>query len=198
MAEYNCLRCGALFRRRGTRKPKYCSRPCSHASRPTSQFSYTAWYAANREDQNAKRRAWAMAHPEKRKEIKKKWRVANRLKLRLDAHNRRLVQRHGVTPDEAQKILTAANGHCTYCAKPCERLELDHVDAIAMGGSGEARNLVPCCRSCNAKKSAKDAADWLFDTHGIEGLGRAIYMLENRRFEPKLYHSGVRIVEVRG
>lgn len=46
---------------------------------------------------------------------------------------------------------------CAYCSAPLTRhtVEIDHVIPVADGGSGWASNLVPACRSCNAKKHTK-------------------------------------------
>ena len=33
-----------------------------------------------------------------------------------------------------------------------QRLEMDHITPLSKGGDHTASNIVPCCRSCNAKK----------------------------------------------
>ena len=191
MAQYTCRRCEKPFSRRGTAKPKYCSRTCQHADRPPSSFIFADWYAKNREEQNAKRREWARSNPEKRKASRAKWRVKNREKLSKQAAVRSAARKAASNADMVA-IIAVANGHCTYCGGQADSLEFDHIEPISRGGTGAAENLIPCCRACNASKSNKDAADWLFEKHGIEGLGRAIFMVEHRRFEPKLYPVEVR------
>lgn len=64
---------------------------------------------------------------------------------------------------------------CSYCGKPGEvsgwigtrgkptlcvnfSHEIDHVHPWADGGSNDADNLVPCCRTCNRKKMAGPAS----------------------------------------
>lgn len=41
---------------------------------------------------------------------------------------------------------------CAYCGKEA-RLEMDHVIPLSRGGTHTASNIVPACRTCNAKKS---------------------------------------------
>jgi len=45
---------------------------------------------------------------------------------------------------------------CAYCHSSLERkAEMDHVIPVAKGGTGWPSNLVPACRSCNARKNTK-------------------------------------------
>lgn len=69
-----------------------------------------------------------------------------------------------LTIEQHQAVLAAAKGVCAYCHyyKPgcltCKRgkhaLTIDHITALARGGSHTLHNLVACCRSCNARKHA--------------------------------------------
>lgn len=40
--------------------------------------------------------------------------------------------------------------HCWYCGKAAT--DVDHIVPKSKGGTDEAKNLVACCRSCNASK----------------------------------------------
>lgn len=205
MANHVCETCAKQFSRRGNKPYRYCSRECFQVTRP--RFDVVAWYAANREAQNAKRRAWAIANPEKRRAIRAKWQAKNRVKLAADAQRRRDIRRAGASVIEMEAVMAAAEGLCTYCGHPSQALEFDHLTAITKGGTNSLDNLLPCCRTCNSSKGNRPAEDWLFDKFGLEGLGRAIYMVENRKVEPAIYrlkkkaveayYPGVKIVEVR-
>lgn len=205
MPLFTCDGCGVEFKSRGTRKRskrKYCNRACFFSSNP-STFDMAAWHRRNRAHQNAKSREWSAANPEKRKASRAKWQAANRERLAADARHRTTLRR--ASNEDMVSLLAAANGHCTYCGRLARVLEFDHIDPVKAGGTSIAGNLVPCCRSCNARKSAKDAADWVFDNFGVDGLARAITVVEQRRFEPALYpqkmveaqYVGTKIVEVR-
>lgn len=57
------------------------------------------------------------------------------------------------------EILRRDNYTCRYCgaSAPDATLTVDHVVAVALGGSDEASNLVTACRDCNSGKSATPA-----------------------------------------
>ena len=47
---------------------------------------------------------------------------------------------------------------CIYCGKPSE--SLDHLHPISKGGTSIKSNCVPCCLSCNGKKSDSEVLNW--------------------------------------
>lgn len=50
---------------------------------------------------------------------------------------------------------------CRYCGERGGRLECDHVQPVARGGSHLLSNLVTACFSCNRSKRDKTLAEWL-------------------------------------
>lgn len=54
------------------------------------------------------------------------------------------------------------NYTCTYCGQHGGRLECDHINPVANGGSHDASNLTTSCFSCNRAKSDKvvSIAEW--------------------------------------
>ena len=48
--------------------------------------------------------------------------------------------------------------NCIYCGKPSE--SLDHLHPISKGGTSTTSNCVPCCLSCNGKKSDSEVLSW--------------------------------------
>jgi len=44
---------------------------------------------------------------------------------------------------------------CAYCQKRPKRLEMDHIVPLSKGGTHTKDNIVPSCRTCNAKKGNK-------------------------------------------
>ena len=51
------------------------------------------------------------------------------------------------------------NYRCCYCGTKT-KLEQDHLRALSHGGKTTLANIVPCCRSCNAKKNAQHFEKW--------------------------------------
>ena len=47
---------------------------------------------------------------------------------------------------------------CIYCGKPSE--SLDHLHPMSRGGISITSNCVPCCLSCNGKKSDSEVLSW--------------------------------------
>jgi len=58
------------------------------------------------------------------------------------------------TAAQWQEIKVAYGYRCVYCGRKMQRLEQDHITALSNGGSHTATNIVPACRSCNARKHA--------------------------------------------
>ena len=47
---------------------------------------------------------------------------------------------------------------CIYCGKQSD--SLDHILPISKGGESIRSNCVPCCLSCNGKKSDSEVLNW--------------------------------------
>jgi 5-methylcytosine-specific restriction endonuclease McrA len=50
-----------------------------------------------------------------------------------------------------QKVLNRFGGLCGYCGVQA-KLQIDHIRAVAHGGSNELCNLMPACHACNNLK----------------------------------------------
>ena len=59
-----------------------------------------------------------------------------------------------LTRGQWQEIKARFGHACAYCNRQMERLEMDHVKPLSKGGAHTAENIVPACRTCNAKKGA--------------------------------------------
>lgn len=81
---------------------------------------------------------------------------AQRGKFKRQAKERKTI--NTLTSQEWLDILEAYNYRCAYCdiEFDCENLpERDHVIPISKGGDNIKENVIPACRSCNAKKNNK-------------------------------------------
>lgn len=109
-----------------------------------------ARYEAKREEKIAYAAKWAAQNPEKRRAISQTYK-----------HRRRAVEREGVSSADLLAWKKAQPKRCYWCSKDCKRgYVVDHYQPLAKGGKHEIANLVIACRSCNARKSARDPLDF--------------------------------------
>lgn len=69
-------------------------------------------------------------------------------------------------PPEVRKYVFERDRHqCQSCGKTCNETELtiDHIIALALGGTNDISNLQTLCRLCNSQK--KDHLDPRFRRH---------------------------------
>ena len=131
---------------------------------------------------------------------KKRYRLANLVKVRADAVKRSKARfaRLKIEDPTTLKIIRAAHGAacrvrkgeghsergltavvrriwdrqegvCAICPST-DRLELDHILAVANGGGNEETNLQWLCETCNRSKSDKDFHLWLASQPVLEGV----------------------------
>lgn len=96
-----------------------------------------------------------------------RWRAANPERARENARGRsiryRARQRGAAgshTRVEWEQVLMRYERRCAYCHRSGLRLERDHVVPLSCGGTNSIDNIVPACRSCNARKNARDVETW--------------------------------------
>ena len=89
-------------------------------------------------------------------------------RLREDLATHPFINLASEKPPSRRRFLSATvratvwdktNGACWYCRKamhPLRDLTVDHVIPVCRGGTDDLDNLVPCCSSCNSKKSGRD------------------------------------------
>lgn len=65
-------------------------------------------------------------------------------------------------------------GVCLYCKTYGHKLTMDHWIPVSLGGKTEVGNLIPCCKSCNSRKSNKHPDEWMkiIGETDERGLGR--------------------------
>lgn len=132
-----------------------------------------AWKLANPDRFKARMAAWHALHPEsQRRSIATWWtnhpdyraayRLANTDKVRAwgrASSSRRRARLRGaratLTTRDIAETFIAFGMACAYCLRADVALEVDHVVAISQGGDHVPDNIVPACRSCNARKSGR-------------------------------------------
>jgi hypothetical protein len=144
------------------------------ANRKKSNDTIRAWKAANPEKVIAQNRAWYVANKQRSNALTRAWRTANPEKMKAQSHRRR-ARKHFATvapPSELRAIaawqsrireLTIVN--CYWCSAEVNpskngKWHIDHIVALARGGSHSAENLCIACVNCNKRKHAKPLASW--------------------------------------
>jgi len=135
------------------------------------------WRLANIEKARARERAARRAHPERTAKSHAKWLAARGQKwwrayyaanrAQFAAHSAlRRARKRGASEKDLSKIKAfykwvreAEKITCYLCGKlvPKSLREVDHVSALAAGGSHTVENLRCACRRCNRSKHVKDA-----------------------------------------
>jgi len=108
---------------------------------------------------NAAKKYWR-SHKEKIKKNRRKYLDTEKGRACLQRQNtaRRISEKeiiNTLTSEEWLDILEAYNYRCAYCGCKFDENTLpekDHVIPISKGGNNVKENIVPACRSCNAKK----------------------------------------------
>ena len=140
-----CPNCALLTRKQNrliydrNRWPKKREKRNQMRNRETSRI-----YKRNHPEWNRKKSAeYKHRHPEKVRQ----WQNARRTKKVNALGN--------VTMEEFWAKCETLNWRCLYC--DClltpKTATMDHVIPLSGGGSGDISNIVPACRSCNARKS---------------------------------------------
>lgn len=106
-----------------------------------------AWREANRDRQRANIERWNAAHPEQR--IAEKHRYRARLRGSTEHHS----------AAEIKTLKEMCGGRCAHCLKKA-RLTIDHIVALANGGSNAIRNIQFLCSACNSYKRDLDPIEF--------------------------------------
>ena len=59
-----------------------------------------------------------------------------------------------------EKIKLQTGQICNYCGSS-QKLALDHILPLKLGGRDDAENLIFSCKSCNSSKGKKDLMEWM-------------------------------------
>lgn len=165
------------------RTEKYCS-DCS-TTKPISEFyrdeaspdkhNYICkscqakrqkdWRERNREQIRERKREYYEENKEWIKEYVKEWRRENgkgteywqkRRAWKLNA------PKSDLTDEQWEEVLDAYDHSCAYCSST-EDITQDHLIPLSRGGSHTITNVIPACRSCNARKGDSTALEYLYE-----------------------------------
>lgn len=115
--------------------------------------------AARRETRKIVRRAAYAENPHPHRESAKRWRKANPEKARILRHIRRARKRNAegrYSLADVQRLFVLQRGKCPVCRMSLKNYHVDHIVALARGGSNHPVNLQLLHPLCNMRKTDKD------------------------------------------
>jgi 5-methylcytosine-specific restriction endonuclease McrA len=160
-----------------------CSRAQTYewAAQNTERWdeSRQQWRDANRGRISKQSLAWVASHPTQRRETMRLWRLANKEKesgrrkalrkakpdvYRAHAENRRarkLAVGGSYTAQQIGHLFAVQRRKCVGCGRSIKHgYEIDHIVALAKGGSNDIANIQLLCKPCNRGKHTKDPLEW--------------------------------------
>ena len=123
------------------------------------------WYARNIEAQRERGRIKRQKNIEKYREYSRLYNAKNLPRLAAIARNRRARQKnnggsHSLA--DIRELIAAQRNRCAYCrVKLGSAYHVDHIVALARGGSNDKRNLQILCAPCNQSKSSRDPIEFM-------------------------------------
>jgi 5-methylcytosine-specific restriction endonuclease McrA len=133
-----------------TRKDTKAAERATKAAAKTAERSSRK--AASHKRQREKQAAWREANRDRARELVRRWKEANREKVRAAKRSRRASKRITLV----RELTKLQRGRCAYCRVKLDKLHVDHVMPLKLGGPDHRSNLQITCEPCNLTKSAKD------------------------------------------
>jgi len=143
------------------------------------------YYHKNRDKKAEYDKKYRQKNQDKIAEYNKKYQQENKDIVNAVAARRRAKKRNapddGTWTAELEKLIR--NQPCTVCGTT-KNIELDHIQALDLGGSHSALNCMPLCRSCNSSKNSKSVEDWLGSMETMQALivAREIFYIRDGKW----------------
>jgi 5-methylcytosine-specific restriction endonuclease McrA len=109
---------------------------------------------------------WAQKNPETTKAMRIRWKKENpeaARRLAVVGAEKRRARKYGnggsFTRQEIEQLFIKQNGTCAEC-ESTDRLEIDHIMPLCLGGRNDISNLQLLCFFCNRSKGGKHPDDW--------------------------------------
>lgn len=169
------------------------TKKCTHCQAIKPYDEFPNWQRKDRRERtvsaicktcnNQKNRAWAKRNPRRHLENSRRWRQNNRDRSneyvrnwrsqnilqvrrsdRLAAHQRRSLTKT-VSKETLDYMKVIEGDPCAYCGDSLGG-SIDHIYALAKGGSHDWPNLTGSCPTCNKSKGDKSLLDFLLYQRG--------------------------------
>lgn len=134
---------------------------------PKGKKKAASWRAASKAQHRLNNAKWYEKNKGRVKANVRRWNNNNRDRVHAIGARRRARERGAFgshTLAEWQALCRRTGDCCVYCNKP-KRLTRDHALPLSRGGSDNIANILPACHSCNAKKRAMTAEEFVLSLH---------------------------------
>jgi 5-methylcytosine-specific restriction endonuclease McrA len=156
---------GSEYRKNNPEKIRATNRALYRKNPDAVKQRIERYRSAHPEKEKVRRAAWLVKNKDKMREHRTKWKQANPDAVNVHTRNRRAAKRaapgsHSI--QDVREIKKAQRNRCAYCAVSLARVRphVDHIIAIASGGSNDRRNIQILCETCNTSKGARDPIDF--------------------------------------
>lgn len=119
------------------------------------------YYRAHKAESLVYKRSWKKRNPDKVRASQKRYVATHHEEYRQTQRAneyRRRMRKVGTCDGSVARLwrstVRAYGSRCAYCGTH-GRVEQDHVIPVSRGGAHTIKNVVPCCRLCNAKKGIR-------------------------------------------
>jgi hypothetical protein len=161
-------RAAAWYRANKTRALESCKRRYETISVEIRRARKREYYARNKEKVRLINKRSNLKNSEKVKaanrEYTKRWRQANPDVVKLQKKAWKAKRRaSGPLPMAVIKEIRTLFPECVYCGASGSRdnpLTLEHLVAVASGGTNEKNNLASACNRCNSSRQKKPWREW--------------------------------------
>jgi HNH endonuclease len=127
------------------------------------KLTMAAWEDANRAKRKAQKAAQYLANPEPKRAARAAWEAAHpgygSIKWQRRQSRQAGAEIADLSEEQWLEILERSNYRCCYCPDDCKacrnkthKFEQEHLTPVVMSGDYTVHNILPSCKSCNAKK----------------------------------------------
>lgn len=154
-------------RKRELERIRYAKDPTKHIKKVQAYYAVNGEHVRERRKKLHHRNQEGEEYRRQAAERTKQWTLDNPEKASHNArvcHNRRraleLNASGSFSADDIVDIIKSQRGRCAYCRKKLgDKYHVDHIVALARGGTNDRRNLQAACPKCNLSKAARDPID---------------------------------------
>lgn len=164
-----CPKCQTETKRLNSGSCKPCNAQNTAKYRAANQekvkAGIDAWRLKNKAKANASSTAWALNNLEKTRANSAAWKKNNRDLVRVNVRNRRAKIRcaDGThTAKDIAELMILQQSKCACCKCDIKKkYHVDHINALANGGSNDRLNLQLLCPACNHQKHSMHPIDFM-------------------------------------